>query len=132
MKFLIKGLLISTILLGTNLIYAQDVDEYVILSPEQYKVIEDKMFKQEDWIPILIEGHTKAELVAFYVQSYSENTIATWVDKAYEKMHKYQTSKPSEEQDVEFKKILDLPRTAKNMHGFMMIMTAEQIETVGY
>ncbi len=132
MKFLIKGLLISSILLGTNLIYAQDVDEYVILSPEQYKVIEDKMFKQEDWIPILIEGHTKAELVAFYVQSYSENTIATWVDKAYEKMHKYQTSKPSEEQDAEFKKILDLPRTAKNMHGFMMIMTAEQIETVGY
>lgn len=132
MKFLTKGLLISTILLGTNLVFAQDASEYIVLSPEQYKVIEDKMYKQEDWIPILIEGHSKAELVAFYVQSYSENTVATWVDKAYEKMHKYQTSKPSAEQDAEFKKMLDLPRTAKNMHGFMMIMTAEQIETVGY
>ena len=90
------------------------------------------MYLQEDWIPILIEGFSKSELVAFYIQSYSDKTISTWVEFAYNKMSKFESIKPSAEQDIEFKKIIGLPRNAENMYKFMMIMTEEQIESVGY
>lgn len=65
---------------------------------EKSAEIEAKVHLQEDRSPIIIEGYSKAELVAFYIQSYSDETIATWVDFAYKKMHRFEESKPSEEQ----------------------------------
>ncbi len=90
------------------------------------------MNKQPFWSPIKIEGYKKAELVAFYMQSYNEKTISTWVDFAYKKMQKFEKSKPTKEQIIEFEKIIKLPRTKENAFNFMMLMTKIQIETVGY
>ena len=106
--------------------------EYVVISNEKFAEIEAKMNLQEDWNPIIIEGFSKSELVAFYIQSYSEEIISTWADFAYKKMHRFEEAKPSEDQETAFKKILELPRSAENMHRFMMLMTTKQIETVGY
>ena len=90
------------------------------------------MNKQDDWCPILIEGYPKNELVAFYIQSYEESTILTWVDFAYKKIHSYEKIKPQPQQERKLQKSKTLPRTAENMHGFMMLMTTEQIEAIGY
>ncbi|MDG1332324.1 MAG: hypothetical protein P8P74_08330 [Crocinitomicaceae bacterium] len=105
---------------------------YTVLSEEKFKEIEAKVHLQEDWNPIRVEGYSKAELVAFYIQSYSDETVSTWVDFAYKKMNRFTESKPTAEQNAEFKKLMILERTKENMHKFMMLMTTEQIETVGY
>ena len=90
------------------------------------------MEKQDDWSPILIEGYPKNELVAFYIQSYEDSTILTWVDFAYNKIHSFEKLKPDSHQERKMQKSKLLPRTKENMHGFMMIMTTEQIEAIGY
>lgn len=105
---------------------------YIEISKEKFAEIEAKMNKQPFWSPIKIEGYKKAELVAFYMQSYNEKTISTWVDFAYKKMQKFEKSKPTKEQIIEFEKIIKLPRTKENAFNFMMLMTKIQIETVGY
>ncbi len=123
---------IAILLLTTAGIFAQDQSEYIVLSAEKYKEIEEKMFEMDDWIPIAIEGYSKAELVAFYIQSYSEESISTWVDFAYKKMKNSPNVKPTAQQEPEFQKILKLPRGPENTHKFMMLMTRDQIEYVGY
>lgn len=107
-----------------------DGSQYIILTDEKFKEIESKMELQDDWNPIIIKGYSKAELVAFYVQTYSDETIATWVDFAYKKILNFENISP--EQDAAFQKVLGLPRSKENAHRFMMLMTTEQIETVGY
>ena len=107
-------------------------NSYTVISDEKFAEIEANVFLQEDWSPIILEGYPKAELVAFYIQSYSDETIATWADFAYKKMHRFEESTPSSEQEIAFKELLDLPRSAENAHQFMMLMTTSQIETVGY
>ena len=110
----------------------QTENEYVVLSTEKFAEIEAKMNLQDDWNPIRIEGYSKAELVAFYIQSYSDETIAIWADFAYKKIHSFEDTVPSDDQKITLKKILELPKTAENAHRFMMNMTIEQIEAVGY
>jgi len=110
----------------------QKEGRYVILSPEKFAAIKAEMEKQGDWSPILIEGYPKNELVAFYIQSYDESTILTWVDFAYNKIHSFDKIKPDPHQERKMQKSKLLPRTKENMHGFMMIMTTEQIEAIGY
>lgn len=106
---------------------------YVILSTEKYNEIDAKQDLQNG-DPITIKGYTKEELVAFYIQKYSKSKeiISSWVDFAFKKMHSFEESKPTAQQDIEFRKILDLPRTSENAYYFMMLMTVEQIKTVGY
>ena len=104
---------------------------YIILSTEKYAEIEAEMDKQDDWAPILIEGFPKNELVAFYVQSYKESIILSWVDYAYKKIHTYEISKPEPQQERKLQKSKTLPRTRENMHGFMMLLTIKQIEVIG-
>jgi hypothetical protein len=110
----------------------QKEGRYVILSPEKFAEIKAEMEKQDDWSPILIEGFPKNELVAFYIQSYADSTILTWVDYAYNKIHSSENTKPDAHQERKMQKSKLLPRTKENMHGFMMIMTTEQIEVVGF
>ena len=110
----------------------QKEGKYVILSSEKFTEIKAEMEKQDDWSPILIEGYPKNELVAFYIQSYDESTILTWVDFAYNKIHSFDKIKPDPHQERKMQKSKLLPRTKENMHGFMMIMTTEQIEAIGY
>ena len=105
---------------------------YVILSSEKFAAIKAEMEKQADWSPILIEGFPKNELVAFYIQSYDESTILTWVDYAYNKVHSFDKTKPDSHQERKMQKSKLLPRTKENMHGFMMLLTIEQIEAIGY
>jgi len=106
--------------------------KYIILSPEKFSAIKVEMEKQNDWSPILIKGYPKNELVAFYIQSYTDSTILTWVDFAYNKIHSFEKSKPDSHQERKMQKSKLLPRTRENMHGFMMLMTTEQIEAVGF
>ena len=106
--------------------------DYVVLSEAEFKAIEADLEQQQDYIPILIEGYSKAELVAFYIQSYNEDILATWVDFAFEKIQNFEAVKPSAEQKEQLSAILKLPRNAENSFQFMMLMTTEQIETVGY
>ena len=110
----------------------QKEGKYVVLSAEKFAEIKAEMEKQDDWSPILIEGYPKNELVAFYIQSYDESTILTWVDFAYNKIHSFDKIKPDPHQERKMQKSKLLPRTKENMHGFMMIMTTEQIEAIGY
>ena len=105
---------------------------YVVLTPEKFAAIKAEMEKQDDWTPILIEGYPKNELVAFYIQSYDESTILTWVDFAYNKIHSFEKLKPDSHQERKMQKSKLLPRTKENMHGFMMLLTIEQIEAIGY
>lgn len=110
----------------------QKEGRYVFLSPEKFAAIKTEMEKQDDWSPILIEGYPKNELVAFYIQSYADSTILTWVDVAYNKIHSFDKIKPDSHQERKMQKSKLLPRTKENMHAFMMIMTTEQIEVVGF
>ena len=110
----------------------QKEGKYVFLSPEKFAEIKTEMEKQDDWSPILIEGYPKNELVAFYIQSYADSTILTWVDFAYNKIHSFDKIKPNPHQERKMQKSKLLPRTKENMHGFMMLMTTEQIEAVGF
>ena len=110
----------------------QKEGKYVILSSEKFVEIKAEMEKQDDWSPILIEGYPKNELVAFYIQSYADSTILTWVDFAYNKIHSFENTKPDAHQERKMQKSKLLPRTKENMHGFMMLMTTEQIEAVGF
>jgi len=110
----------------------QKEGKYVFLSPEKFAEIKTEMEKQDDWSPILIEGYPKNELVAFYIQSYADSTILTWVDYAYNKIHSSENTKPDAHQERKMQKSKLLPRTKENMHGFMMLMTTEQIEAVGF
>ena len=105
---------------------------YVVLTPEKFAEIKAEMEKQDDWSPILIQGYPKNELVAFYIQSYDESTILTWVDYAYNKVHSFDKTKPDSHQERKMQKSKLLPRTKENMHGFMMLLTIEQIEAIGY
>ena len=72
----------------------QKEGKYVVLSAEKFAEIKAEMEKQDDWSPILIEGYPKNELVAFYIQSYDESTILTWVDFAYNKIQSLEKLKP--------------------------------------
>ena len=110
----------------------QKEGRYVILSPEKFAAIKAEMEKQDDWSPILLEGYPKNELVAFYIQSYDESTILTWVDFAYNKIHSFDKIKLDPHQERKMQKSKLLPRTKENMHGFMMLLTVDQIETIGY
>ena len=110
----------------------QKEGRYIVLSPEKFAAIKAEMEKQDDWSPILIEGYPKNELVAFYIQSYSDSTILTWVDFAYNKIHSFENTKPDAHQERKMQKSKLLPRTKENMHQFMMLMTTEQIEAVGF
>jgi hypothetical protein len=105
---------------------------YIILSPEKFTEIKTEMSKQDDFSPILIKGYPKNELAAFYIQSYDESTILTWVDFAYNKIHSFENTKPDSHQERKMQKSKLLPRTKENMHAFMMLMTTEQIEAIGY
>lgn len=139
MKTLIFTLFLSSFYLITSCATQPEVkekfesqDSYTVLSQEKFDEIQAKVHLQEDWIPIRLEGYSKAELVSFYIQSYLETTVETWVDFAYNKMHRFEETKPTDEQEVQFLKFIDMPRTRENMHKFMMLMTYDQIETVGY
>ena len=110
----------------------QKEGKYVNLSSEKFAEIKAEMEKQDDWSPILIDGYSKNELVAFYIQSYADSTILTWVDFAYNKIHSFDKIKPNPHQERKMQKSKLLPRTKENMHAFMMIMTTEQIEVVGF
>ena len=83
-------------------------------------------------LPSLSKAIRKNELVAFYIQSYDESTILTWVDFAYNKIQSLEKLKPDSHQERKMQKSKLLPRTKENMHGFMMLMTTDQIEAVGY
>jgi len=119
-------------------IYAQEVqtsqqeEKYHVLSDKKFKEIEAKVYEQDDWSPIILEGYSKSELVCFYIQSYSDETISTWADWAYKKIHNFEQSKPTSQQERTFQRIKTLPRTRENVYEFMMEMTTVQIETVGY
>jgi hypothetical protein len=110
----------------------QKEGRYIILSPEKFAAIKAEMEKQDDWSPILIEGFPKNELVAFYIQSYDDSTILTWVDYAYNNIHGSENTKPDAHQERKMQKSKLLPRTKENMHRFMMLLTIEQIQAIGY
>ena len=110
----------------------QKESKYIILTPEKFSAIKVELEKQNDGSPILIKGYPKNELVAFYIQSYTDSTILTWVDFAYNKIHNVENTKPDAHQERKMQKSKLLPRTKENMHRFMMLMTTDQIEAVGY
>ena len=61
-----------------------------------------------------------------------DETTATWVDFAYKKIHSFDYTKPDSHQERKLQKSKLLPRTKENMHAFMMLLTTEQIEAIGY
>ncbi len=140
-----KSIIIISILALTFSIFAQNLEtgakqssqnnlnlKYVPISKALFDKINADMEKQDDWIPIKIGGYTKKELVAFYIQSYNDNILSTWADFAYKKMKRFNMIEENSTQNKQFQKIMELPRNAENSFRFMMIMTKEQIETVGY
>ncbi len=106
--------------------------KYIPLSKARFAEIEAAMDKQETWTPIDLKGFSKKELATFYMQSYNDKIISTWIDFAYKKMKKFNLIKENSEQDKNFNKLIKLPRNFDNAFRFMMLMTKEQIETVGY
>lgn len=90
------------------------------------------MEKQATWAPIKLKGFNKKELATFYMQSYNDEIISTWVDFAYKKMKRFKLIVENSEQDKNFNKLIKLPRNFDNSFRFMMLMTKEQIRTVGY
>ena len=105
---------------------------FVPLTKERFTEIE-KLNEEQDWCPpILIKGVERNELIAFYIKSYSDETISSWVDWAFKKMNSFKESIPSAEQVIEFEKIMKLPRNRENTFLFMSEMTDVQFETVGY
>ena len=110
----------------------QKESKYIILTPEKFSAIKVDMEKQNDGSPILLKGYPKNELVAFYIQSYTDSTILTWLDFAYNKIHSFENTKPDAHQERKMQKSKLLPRTKENMHQFMMLMTTEQIQAVGF
>jgi len=139
-NYLTLSLLFTLFLFTSKATFAQkknnnaESSSYLKLSDEKFKEIETKVYEMEGVIPvpILLEGYSRRELVAFYIQSYSDNILETWMDFAFNKMHKFAESKPTEEQDKLFKEIMAKGNSRENCFNFMMHMTKEQIKVVGY
>ena len=90
------------------------------------------MYNEQECDPIEIKGVDRSELISFYIKSYGDETISTYTEWAYKKMNNFEQSIPSPEQDAEFKKIMELPKTRENTFRFMALMNDEQFRTVGY
>lgn len=106
--------------------------DYAALSKARYAEIKAAMEKMDDWNPIRIEGYDKAELVKFYIDSYEDDTVKGWPAHAYEKMKSFPESKPTPEQNEALSKLAAKPGTRASMFEMMMLLTPEQIETIGY
>lgn len=105
---------------------------YTPLTEERFNQIEDYANELEDLIPINIQNVPREELIKFYIQSYNDRIISTWMDFAYKKMTKLNLLTKDSTQDKTFKKLMQLEQNKANMFLFMTKMTNEQIAAVGY
>ncbi len=105
---------------------------YTPLNEERFNQIEDLANELEVLIPIKIQNVPREELIKFYIQSYNDRIISTWMDFAYKKMTKFNLITINSIQDKTFKKLMQLEQNKANMFLFMTKMTNEQIATVGY
>lgn len=105
---------------------------YTPLTEERFNQIEDHANELEDLIPINIQNVPREELIKFYIQSYNDRIISTWMDFAYKKMTKLNLLTKDSTQDKTFKKLMQLEQNKANMFLFMTKMTNEQIAAVGY
>lgn len=138
MKKIILILGISVI--GFNGVAQEKTSEAITLSQEKYTPLTDERFNQiedlanqmEDLIPIRIKDVPRDELIKFYIQSYNDKIINTWMDFAYKKMTKFNLVELGSLQDKTFKTLMESEQNRANMFKFMSTMTDKQIETVGY
>ncbi|MCT4580321.1 MAG: hypothetical protein N4A35_02805 [Flavobacteriales bacterium] len=107
-------------------------EKYVPLTEERFNQIEDIANAMEDLIPIRIKDVPREELIKFYIQSYSDAIVSSWMDFAYKKMTKFDLIKVNSKQDKTFKELMHAEQNRANMFLFMSAMTDQQIETVGY
>ncbi len=103
---------------------------YVELTDERYAEIQALMPAEGDWNPIRLQGIPKEERVAFYVKSYGDETVKTWVEYAHEKLTRSEDSRPTPEQNAKLEPFLTRPKTRENVFQFMMLLTDEQIEAI--
>ncbi len=133
-------LLASLICLGVNY-SAQNIStqptvtsshSYTPLTEERFNQIEDLLAKQIELNPIIIKDVPRGELIKFYIKSYNDDIVSTWMDFAYKKMTKAKAIEIDSIQDKSLKEIMKLKQNRANMFKFMSAMTNEQITIVGY
>lgn len=133
-------LILGIAVIGFNGVSQEKTREAITLSQEKYTPLTDERFNQiedlanqmEDIIPIRIQNEPREDLIKFYIQSYSDGIVNTWMGFAYKKMTKFNLIKSGSKQDELFKSLLKKEQNRANMYLFMTAMTNEQIETVGY
>ena len=102
------------------------------LAPDRFQAIDAAMKQQDDWDPIRLPGFPADELVRFYIASYPPETIATWPEFAFKKLNSFPSSTPTPAQAPRLEAVLAQPAGPAKMYAFMLLLTAEQIATIGY
>lgn len=114
---------------------AQDAissSNYTPLPDSRFNHIEDLLNQQAAYIPILIKDVPKNELITFYIQSYGDNIISNWTQTAYKKLLLNKLIEVDSVQDKKLKSLMSKEQTKDIMYQFMLLMTEEQIISVGY
>lgn len=107
-------------------------ESYIPLTEERFNQIEDLLNQKADFNPISIKDVPRNELIKFYIKSYNDEIVSTWMNFAYKKMMKAKVIEVGSTQDKSLKKIMELKQNRANMFEFMSTMTNEQITAVGY
>lgn len=105
---------------------------YTPLTEERYNKIEDLANEMEILIPIRIENEPREDLIKFYIQTYNDKIVSSWMDFAYKKMTKFNLIESGSVQDDTFKSLMKKEQNRANLFLFMSAMTDNQIETVGF
>ncbi len=78
------------------------------------------------------DGLSKDDIIKFTIQTYPQKYIDTYMALVIKKLKNFPKVLPTNEQEKAWQKHLTGPQTRQSVYEFMMLMTKEQILTVGY
>ena len=110
----------------------KDTENYIPLTEERFNEIHDLLVKFPELNPILIEQVPREERIKFYLKSYNDGIISTYMDFAYKRMVKLDQLVLGSNQEKRFLELMKLEQNRANAFQFMTIMTDEQITAVGF
>lgn len=105
---------------------------YTSLTEERFNQIEDLLSEQPELIPIKIEEVPRGELIKFYIKSYNDDIVSTWMEFALKKMKNAKVIDLESKQYKALKSYMTLERNRANMFQFMSSLTNEQITAIGF
>ncbi|MDH5679951.1 MAG: hypothetical protein OEZ36_00070 [Spirochaetota bacterium] len=80
--------------------------------------------------PLDLKGYSRPQIITFCAQTVPADWVKRWPGFAYRKLQKY--NKVSGDQEKALRQLLRLERNRASIYKFMLLLTDEQIKTVGY